>query len=290
MGLRGPPINQDESWKIAVWACDKRGQILGLLSELRDWFSGGKKGAKGERPGILILGAGGSGKSTLGRILSGEFDLLLDPPGEYKESVSTEEYPLQDDPKTEVLVPSGQAHRRGATWTGLLADVVAGRFRGIILINAYGYHTLAQVSYKDTRIFQERGKRGFLRAYLEDSRSDEVAVLHRVAEATRSAPGKLWMLTLVCKQDLWWPNRSDVEACYRDGEYGAIIRDLQAHLGHVRFRHEYAFASLVISNFTTGMKETLRRNTAGYDQNLQVASLRRLFETVAALKQWEEDK
>jgi hypothetical protein len=36
------------------------------------------------------------------------------------------------------------------------------------------------------------------------------------------------------------------------------------------------------------MNERLRPNTEGYDQRLQVQSLRRLFETIAALKQWEE--
>jgi hypothetical protein len=155
-------MSQDESWKIAGWAWDKRGQIVGLLSELRDWFGGAKKDAEDESPGILILGAGGSGKSTLGKILSGEFELLLDLPGEYQESVAVEEYSLQDDPKTEVLVPPGQSHRRDSTWTELLADVAAGKYRGIILMNAYGYHTLGHVKYKDISIFNEKGKAGFL--------------------------------------------------------------------------------------------------------------------------------
>ncbi len=296
MGLRGLPINQDESWKIAAWAWDKRGQILGLLSELRDWFSGGKKGAKGERPGILILGAGGSGKSTLGRILSGEFDLLLDPPAEYKESISTEEYELQGDPKTEILVLPGQSHRRDATWPELLADLAAGKFRGIILISAYGYHTIGEARYQDTIIYREKakgkgkGKAGFLSAYIEDRCAEELAILRRVSEAIRPVAGRVWMLSLVTKQDLWWPQRAKVESHYREGEYAATIQGVLDRVGRLSFRHEYVFVSLVISNFTTGMKDTLKPNAEGYDQNLQVASLRRLFETIAALKDWEEDR
>jgi ATPase subunit of ABC transporter with duplicated ATPase domains len=43
---------------------------------------------------IAIFGAGGTGKSTLGKVLSGEFDLnsLLQP---YQESISTEQYKLE---------------------------------------------------------------------------------------------------------------------------------------------------------------------------------------------------
>ena len=39
---------------------------------------------------VLILGRGGSGKSTLGKLLSGEYDSLLDLPGKYDESLDTD--------------------------------------------------------------------------------------------------------------------------------------------------------------------------------------------------------
>lgn len=57
-----------------------------------------------------------------------------------------------------------------------------------------------------------------------------------------------------------------------------------------RFRHEFAFASLVISNFVTGREERLKPNAQGYDHRRFVESLRRLFETVASLKDWEGDR
>jgi hypothetical protein len=37
----------------------------------------------------------------------------------------------------------------------------------------------------------------------------------------------------------------------------------------------------------TDMRETLKKNTEGYDQRMQVESVRRLMETMAALKDWE---
>ena len=45
-----------------------------------------------------------------------DHDLLLDPPGQYKESVAVEHYSLPDSPGVEVVVPPGQKHRRAATW------------------------------------------------------------------------------------------------------------------------------------------------------------------------------
>jgi hypothetical protein len=276
--------------QVLGWAWEKRDQIRAYLSELRDWWRGDETAAQKERPGILFLGAGGAGKSTLGRIISDEYNLLLDPPGEYQESISVEEYRLGDDPDTEILVPPGQSHRRDSTWNELLAGVTKGKYRGIVLINAYGYHTLGQISYRETKSYKRSGEDGFLESYLTDRRTEEVSVLSRIADAIRLTHDRVWMLSLISKQDLWWPQRPDVESHYREGKYGKIIDDLQSHCGRTRFRHEFAFACLVISNFETGMNERLRPNTEGYDQRLQVQSLRRLFEIIAALKQWENDK
>jgi hypothetical protein len=41
----------------------------------------------------------------------------------------------------------------------------------------------------------------------------------------------------------------------------------------------------VIGNFIAGAGETLRPNAQGYDQALQVKSLRKLFEMIDALRQ-----
>ena len=43
----------------------------------------------------------------------------------------------------------------------------------------------------------------------------------------------------------------------------------------------------MISNFCTGPGERLQPNTAGYDQQAHAESLRRLYETLDALRRWE---
>jgi hypothetical protein len=46
-------------------------------------------------------------------------------------------------------------------------------------------------------------------------------------------------------------------------------------------------SSLVISNFVTGEGEVLAKNVEGYDGRRQVESVRRLFEVLKALMDWE---
>ena len=126
-----------------------------------------------------------------------------------------------------------------------------------------------------------------MRAYLEDRRVDELGILRQLGPHLLANRERLWMLSLVAKQDLWWAKRSKVEKHYKEGDYGIEVERIVKQLDRRQFRHEYLFASLVISNFVTGMKERLEANTEGYDQQLQVESLRRLFETIDAMKNWE---
>ena len=112
-------------------------------------------------------------------------------------------------------------------------------------------------------------------------------ILHQIVPYLEVCQQRLWLLTLVAKQDLWWDDHPAVERHYRDGEYGEQIRKLTAPKDTRTFRHELVLASLVISNFGTDRQETLKRNTEGYDQRMQVESIRRLMETLAALKDWE---
>jgi hypothetical protein len=272
-------------WKVVNWVWDRKDDVARALKGVYAWFRGSGQTAA-EPAGILIIGPGGTGKTTLARILSGEYDSFLDRPGEFKESINIERYKLGEEPETEVVVPPGQHHRRDVHWGDVCKDLGAGKYRGVIVTASGGYHTLGPISYKRHKLYQG-DKDDFLKAFLEQGKADEVAVLKRLAPYLAACPRKLWMLTLVAKQDLWWPTHADLEGHYREGEYGAEILAVQNKQGHRQFRHEFAFASLLIGNFKTGVGEMLQPNVAGYDHALQVESLRKLFEVVDALKSWE---
>jgi hypothetical protein len=263
---------------------ENRSWIGERIRGIREWF---KKGSgTSENPGILILGPGGAGKSTLATLLAdSDFNPLLHLPGEYKESIGVECYALADAPNVKIVVPPGQLQRREATWTDLQADLTAGKFRGVILLFAFG-HDSFMLSYKHHRLY-EGDKARFVEQFCAEQRSEELAILRRLVPHLSVAPGRLWVLTIVAKQDLWWPNRQEVEQHYSAADYEAEFQRIVAQRGHQNFRRETVFASLVINNYQTGERELLKPNAAGYDTRAQITSLRRLFETVERLREWE---
>lgn len=184
----------------------------------------------------------------------------------------------------------GQQHRRRTSWAGVGQDVAKGAYHSVILVSAYGYHTLGESSYKLHKLYEaDRDKDAFLRKYLEAGRQDEIECLKQLVPFLKECPRKLWLLSLVTKQDLWRPAENVVEKWYREGEYGNLVAEVASHKG-VTFHHEFHAASLVIGNFVTRKNETLAKNSEGYDQQAQVESVRRLLEILDGLRKWGSEK
>jgi hypothetical protein len=184
----------------------------------------------------------------------------------------------------------GQEHRRHTSWAGVGEDLAKGTYRGVLLVSAYGYHSLSRISYKQHRLYEpERDKDVFLRKYLEANRQDEVGCLKRLAPFLKECRRKLWLVSVVTKQDLWRSEESAVQTWYHGGEYGSLIEDIVRHKG-TTFRHETHLLSLVIGNFVTSRDETLAKNLQGYDHRAQVESVRRLVEIVDGLRKWGSEK
>jgi hypothetical protein len=275
------------SWEAAKWTWENRESILSQLGKIFKWFRGSKKA-----PGILVMGAGGTGKTTLAQLLSGNQPGLLGVPRDYEESIAIERLMLKDDKNVEIVIPPGQQHRRDATWADLESELVDGKYRGLILVSAYGYHSLGNISYKRHRLYRGN-KKQFMQRYLRDRRNEEIAILQRLTPHIRRCPTRLWTLSLVTKEDLWWQRRLAAEGHYRgqrNGTYGGFLRELLHRPSPTTFRHEHVSCSLAINNFVTGRRELLKTTTEGYDQQMQRESLRRLVEAVAALMKWESDR
>jgi hypothetical protein len=272
-------------WNVFTWAWTNKAEICGYLVRVRDWFRG-KPPADPER-GILIIGPGGVGKTTLAAVLSGTFDWLLSEPWRYDESYGVEESTLKDDPKVNIVVPPGQTVRRETTWGEVELSLAAGKYRGVILVTANGFHSPVHRSYKSHPLYKG-DKESFIAEYLAAGRQDELEVLRRLAAYLRLAPGRLWLLSVVTKEDLWWRQTDrEVDQWYGAGEYAKVVSEMAADRGATGFRHEIATVSLVINTFATAGGEVLKPNLEGYDHRRQVESVRRLFELLGALLEWE---
>lgn len=228
---------------------------------------------------MAIFGAGGCGKTTLGSYLAGQLNLETRPTA-YKESIEVEKYTLEGDLVCDLIVPPGQEDRE-YHWTTLYRDLAGGRSAGVINVVSYGYHSFAQGSYKETKYYKDSMTPAqFMTAYLDNRRERELQIMRDLTPRLTDAKKKIWMITLVMKQDLWWDNRQQVLQHYTQGQYNDYIKQITLKRGENNFAHEYLSASLLISNFRTDGGELLASTTAGYDENIRVANLLKLVERV----------
>ncbi|GCA76825.1 hypothetical protein MiTe_03676 [Microcystis aeruginosa NIES-2520] len=234
---------------------------------------------------IAIFGAGGTGKSTLGKLLSGEFELsgLLQT---YQESISIEKYKLESNKIGSVIVAPGQK-RREDTWDDLLRTLVGGKIKLIIHVVSWGYHSFGEFSYTQHRLYQSgMTLEEFLREYAAVCRNRELDVLRRIEPHLSIADQrKTIVITLVSKQDLWWNNRLEVNKHYVEGAYEQLIQNIRNKRGANNFIHEYRSTSLVMENFLSGDNELLIPTTQGYDQRLKVANFRYFLNAIESLFQ-----
>jgi hypothetical protein len=226
----------------------------------------------------------------MARMLSGEFDWLKDSPWRYDEDVGVERFKLKADPTAEIVVMPGQEHRRHTSWAGMGKDLAAGYYHGVILVAAFGYHSLSSTGYKQHPLYEAgQDKESFWSKYLDANRGDEIACLKRLSPFMKECPRKLWLISAVTKQDLWRPEEAAVAAWYREGEYAAVIEDI-ARTSGTSFRHETHLCSLIIGNLVTAKDELMARNVQGYDHRAQIESVRRVFEMIDALRKWGSEK
>lgn len=234
---------------------------------------------------IAIFGAGGTGKSTLGKYLSGKLENSQLSSG-YQESISIEKYTLESNVIGSVIVVPGQ-ERRQDSWDDLLRTISQGKVSLIINVVSWGYHSFGAFSYQQSPLYQSgMTVLEFLEIYTEEYRQEELQVLTKIAphlSVADSKKRKILFITLVTKQDLWWNDRLKIQDYYQKGEYENQIQAIRNKLGSSNFVHEYCSASLVLENFVSGTNELLLPITQGYDERLKFANLRNFLNVIESL-------
>lgn len=263
------------------------------LTNVRGWISSKwrieQKAEPEVWPELLIIGPGGVGKSTLARFLSGNFS-----PADsqrYQESIVVEEYEL-NNPAASVVVPPGQKHRRDLLWADIESGLAAGKFSGVILVMCYGYHSIGEASIPSLigkpsfPAASADPHQEFLDQHLQRCLKDELKVVERIAPFIARSPERIWILTVVTKQDLWFDRDTEVRTHYLRGDYGKVLKKLhnQRKQG---LQTETAFTCLITQNFQTGRNELLQNTIAGYDQARYNEALRDLLNKLTALRTWE---
>jgi hypothetical protein len=282
--------DEDSHWVRGLnWIWTNWDQIQTRLGKLYSWIRGRKTDGPVNTPGILVIGPGRTGKTTLARLLTGENDHPLSAePWVYRENLTKEKFRLSDDPATEFEVFPGQDAHRPQEWKDLRKELVSGKYRGVILTMAFGYHSFSGIGYKEHKLYKG-DKPNFLSDLLVANRAEEIRLIEHLRPALESISGKLWVLVVVAKQDLWWPERTVVRSHHEDaaGPIAAIFDAIRAANPAVDMRTQTAYTSLVIANFRTTVDEILKKTAEGYDQREQVTSQRRLLEILDDLRTWE---
>lgn len=156
-------------------------------------------------------------------------------------------------------------------------------YDAIVHVVSFGYHSLTVHDWKDHDLALDAANvASFVDKWTEIARTIEIDALMEVRHALENAGGRLRMITLVNKQDIWWPQRRDVERHYSAGEYGRIIQEIGQARGRDRFDHSLLQCSLRLLNFRVP-EQVLKATAAGYDHVQQSTSVTDLERQLRAI-------
>ncbi|KIG11993.1 hypothetical protein DB30_02145 [Enhygromyxa salina] len=227
---------------------------------------------------VVVFGAAGAGKSTLGAVLAGK---EVGP--DYKDSSHLETYSLQGGVPCVILVPPGQESLRAATWSDLLREIGTGQTSIVLHVVSWGLNPLGDQTYKESPQYEAgMNIETFAAAYFERQREQEIATIERFADQIALAPHKLSLITVVTKQDLWWGDRQQVRSFYQGGRYANAVTGIRNRLGDQNFSHKIGSASLLYRNLVDGGGNMLRPTTSGYDDKIKLRHDHALLELIRA--------
>ena len=271
--------------EIAI-AVAKAASGAGALAKSSPWMiRHGKRTWRRLTKGVVevpVFGAGGVGKSTAARIVAGEGAEIAH--GDYNESLWTEKVSLAGDVPGHLYVVPGQRARIDKHWPEQYRRLAADAAVGLLNVVSYGYHSFEIHSPIESRVWNDGMTMGdFEAAYTNERRGVELQMLSQLISGLSAVTKKLWMVTIINKQDLWRDRQAQVLDYYKNGEYAAQIAQIGARLGSASFQHEYVPTSLTMANLKTGDGQVVAQTVEGYDMTARNVSLQTLSDKLALM-------
>ncbi len=237
--------------------------------------------------GIFIFGPQGTGKSTVLGVLSGSKE-VNDVPSEYDSSPKNETAKYKGHLFFKAFAGPGQDTLSAIFWPDLYKQM--GKYERAICIFcvSYGCHSLFEEDFLTLKGSSlNHNEALIIKDYLEEKRQHEATQFAEFCSQLRGVAGRLGLMLLVTKQDLWWDQRKEVEQHYGRGAFAKGFRELAEAKRMAGFISARQSASLSLQNLLTSDRKLIVPTTSGYDQLLQRANysafLRKLDEMTGSL-------
>jgi hypothetical protein len=248
-------------------AFEKREEISAVAGRLWDRLLNGTQL-------VVVLGAGGVGKTTLGKFIQDPTKKVLPLP--YNESFGLEKVNIPGRASAQILAAPGQERRFEENWENIDKHLHKYKRVGLVNIVANGYHSTT-LSMKDIRKDIETTNQTKSR-FFHDCREKELALLRDIELKLKKLNKPLWMITLVTKQDLWWADKENVKNHYESGAYGEIIKRITNQHDASGFKHEFLSISFHSQNLSVADGEAIVETSKGYDDAIKYAHQYRFVE------------
>lgn len=214
---------------------------------------------------IGIFGAGGTGKSTLGKlIITGDPFTLSE---KYDPNWAIRHHKLPGKLSASFIIVPGQADYVSDEWPKAFTRLSKARSILIINVVSYGYHAFKFETFSKIPGYVEgTAKETFLNQYFYQRRMEEISRLKSLIEGIKEISIPVRLLTVATKQDLWWSQRQAVREFY-SGEYSSILTDTKSTFKNAGVDFQFHFVPLcqVHANLRSENGDVIAETSKGYD-------------------------
>ncbi|WP_299701533.1 hypothetical protein [uncultured Tateyamaria sp.] len=233
---------------------------------------------------VAIFGAGGTGKSTLGKLILSGDPSSVDPT--YDMSDHLERINLPGERSAQFLIVPGQADYQKTEWRKAYDRLNSARSLLVINVVAYGLHAVGGKSELEREAIPDEffgaDREAAYATYAKDRLQTEQELHEAVLSEISGIKKPIRYLTIVTKENLWWRSYDQVRQHY-GAAYTDVLRAATAAFAKRGVEFSYSFlpvaqthSNLVVERASE--RAVLKSVAEGYDMALHLASVARLLD------------